>query len=138
MNILTRGVLTVYAMAALWPVPAPAARTTNGTLTEIRGEVVELNCYLADGRNKGPAHRICAREGITAGHPVGILTRMGELYLVIGKNMKTLNKLFAPYAAKQVKVTGKRFSRGRMLGIQFKSVEEIPADHNKKKARNAK
>lgn len=132
MNIWTRVVLTACAMIALWQGPAKAAKTINGTLTRIRGEVVELNCYLTDGQNKGPAHRICAREGIAAGHPVGILTKTGQLYLVIGKNMKSLSKLFAPYAAKQVKVTGKRFSRGKMLGIQFKKVEEILTDAPKK------
>jgi hypothetical protein len=92
--------------------------------TVIRGEVVDLACYLFDGKRKGEAHMACAAEGINSGNPVGILTTSGELYLAIGKDLKPANPLLEPYAAKQVKVTGKKYIRGKMMGIVIDKVEE--------------
>jgi len=92
--------------------------------TVIRGEVVDLACYLFDGKRKGEAHMACAAEGINSGNPVGILTTSGELYLAIGKDLKPANPLLEPYAARQVKVTGKKYVRGKMMGIVIEKVEE--------------
>lgn len=94
--------------------------------TVIRGEVVDLACYLPDGKKKGEAHMACAREGIAAGNPVGILTTSGELYLAIGKDSKPANPLLEAFAAKQVRITGKKFTRGKMMGIVVEKVEELP------------
>ena len=94
-----------------------AAKAGTATETVIRGEVVDLICYLADAKKKGKAHEACAREGIAAGNPVGILTKTGEVYLVIGRDAKWIRETFTKYAGKRVAVTGKRISRGRMRAI---------------------
>jgi hypothetical protein len=118
---------------------AVTARTAKkDAVSVIRGEVVDLACYLPDGRKKGEAHAACAHEGIAAGNPVGILTNSGELYLALAKDGKPVNSLLEPYAAKYVKITGKRFSRGRMLGIVVEKVDELPFPKSKKSTKKSR
>jgi hypothetical protein len=103
----------------------------------VRGEVVELSCYLADGRKRGEAHEACAREGIAAGRPAGILTRSGTVYLAIGKDVPA-SELLAPYAAKRVRVSGQRVSRGKLTAILVDSVEALPPEEPKPAAKTKK
>jgi len=103
----------------------------------VRGEIVDLACYLPDGKKKGEAHQACAREGIAAGNPAGILTTSGELYLILGKDGKPANSLLEPFAAKYVRVAGKRCSRGRMQGIVLDKVEELPPPKTKKASKKS-
>lgn len=99
----------------------------------VQGEVVELSCYLSDGRKKGPDHEACAREGITAGQPVGILRSTGTVVLALGRDMKPANELLAPWAARKVRITGKLVKRAQMTAIVIDKVEEAPAEKAKKK-----
>lgn len=92
-------------------------------IASVTGEVIDLACYYDDGAT-GPDHAACARRCIESGLPVGIKTKDGKVYLLIGepipldeqlaKNIgkhKTLNQQLAPYAAKIVTVNGRIVSK---------------------------
>lgn len=107
---------------------ASASKSRKPVVESVRGEVIEISCYLQDSRNRGDEHSACAQEGILAGGPVGILTGDGILYLVLGKSSRPPNELMAPYAGKKVRVTGRKLQRARMLAIVCEKVEELPAE----------
>ena len=81
----------------------------------IKGEVVDLACYLDHGA-RGEKHKECAVKCITGGLPVGILTSEGPV-LVIGDH-KPINDKLAPFAAQRVEVTGKLVRKGGMHMIE--------------------
>jgi hypothetical protein len=114
---------------------AEAARAKKETVFSVKGEIVDLVCYLSDGKKKGESHEACARDCISAGNPVGLLTSGGKLYLMLGKDMKPANDLLTPYAAKQVRVKGRKCSRGEMAAVIVESVEELPPAKTKAKPR---
>ncbi len=94
--------------------------------TTIKGEVVDLACYLSKGLH-GKSHEQCARACIRGGLPVGILTKSGEVYLAIGANHKPANSMLLPYAAKQVDVTGNVERRGGVDIVAVSSVKPVSA-----------
>ena len=84
--------------------------------TSIKGEVVDLMCYLDHGAH-GDKHASCAEKCIKSGGPVGILTADKKLYLVIGEH-KPMNDELAALAGKTVTLTGKVVSRDGMNMIE--------------------
>lgn len=115
---------------------ANAAKPKKETVFSVKGEIVDLVCYLSDGKKKGEAHEACARDCISAGNPVGLLTSGGKLYLMLGRDMKPANDLLTPYAAKQVRVKGKKCSRGEMAAVIVESVEELPPPKQKSRKKS--
>jgi len=81
----------------------------------VTGEVIDLACYFDDGAS-GPDHAACARMCIASGLPVGLKTKNGQVYVLIGVQMppstepaakhESLNAELAPYAAQIVTVSG--------------------------------
>lgn len=129
-------IVTLAWLVASAPLAAPATKTPKPKPDTISGEVIELSCYLVDNERIGEAHADHAREGIGMGHPVGILTKGGDLYLALGRDFKTANDLLAPYAGKGVRVTGKKVRRGasrQMSGFVVEHVEELPPPKTKPK-----
>jgi hypothetical protein len=113
-----------------------AARVTAvpGTnLTETRvaasvtGEVIDMACYFDNGAS-GPGHAECAKMCIASGLPVGLKTRDGTIYVLIGKQLppspqptamhESLNAQIAQYAAKIVTVSGTVVSKKGMNVIE--------------------
>jgi hypothetical protein len=94
------------------PVTNPSETRLAGSVT---GEVLDLACYFDDGAS-GPAHAECARMCIASGLPVGLKTKDGKIYVLIGRQLpvgarptakhESLNTQLAPYAAKIVTVSG--------------------------------
>jgi hypothetical protein len=88
-----------------------------GTVT---GEVIDVACYYDDGAS-GPAHAACARRCIESGLPVGLKTKDGKVYVLIGKQIppgaqpgpkhESFNAQLAPYAATTVTVSGTLVSK---------------------------
>jgi hypothetical protein len=97
----------------------PAARADNAT---IKGEVVDLMCYLDHGA-RGAKHEGCARTCIESGGPVRILTQDNQLYLVIGEH-KPMNKELAPYAGKTITIKGKVVERDGMKMVENVEIEK--------------
>jgi len=129
--------LTLLSATLLLAASADAAKTKKETVFSVKGEVVDLTCYLSDGKKKGETHEACAHECITAGNPVGLLTSGGKLWLLLGRDMKPANDQLAPYAAKQVRIKGKKCSRGEMSGVIVESIEELPPPKQKAKTKKS-
>lgn len=123
MKITAKRLLEVSAATALLVglgATAPLLRAAD-TQT-IKGEVVDLMCYLDHGA-KGDKHAGCAKKCIESGGPVGILTADNQLYLVIGDH-KPINETLAPLAAKTVTVKGKVVERDGMKMIENCELEK--------------
>ena len=84
----------------------------------VKGEVVDLACYLAQGK-RGPEHKSCAQMCAKGGVPIGLLTSSGELYLLIDDHADS-----SPYeAAKKLagdnaQISGKKYVKNGMASIQ--------------------
>jgi hypothetical protein len=86
----------------------------------VTGEVIDVACYFADGA-RGPGHAACARRCIESGLPVGLRTKDGRVYVLIGEQIppgappgpkhQSLNAQLAPYAARAVTVSGTLVSK---------------------------
>ena len=87
-----------------------------GSTQSIKGEVVDLMCYLDHGA-KGEKHKGCASKCIKSGGPVGLLTADDQLYLVIGDH-KPINDALGDKAAQTVTLKGKVVERNGMKMIE--------------------
>ncbi len=117
MMILLAATLMVLASVKLWA--HGDDKTSDQNLT---GEVVCLNCYLAHG-GQGNVHVKCAKQCFVKGLPVGL--KVGEkLYLLVGEKHGTANKMMAPYAGKQVTVSGHLFEQEGMSMFEVEKVKK--------------
>src|ERR1022692_3666450 len=57
-------------------------KANTGTVTTVRGEIVDFSCYLEVGKH-GEKHRGCAQRCLTNGQPIGLLTQNGNLYMLM-------------------------------------------------------
>lgn len=104
--------------AGLFAAPRASAADT----TTVKGEVVDLMCYLDHGA-KGEKHAGCAAKCIKSGGPVGLLTADDKLYLLIGEH-KPMNDALVEYAAKTITVKGKVVERHGMRMIENAEIEK--------------
>jgi hypothetical protein len=100
-----------HEMGAAHDEKKEAASQAEG-LTTVRGEVIDMACYLDHGA-RGEKHAQCAKTCIESGLPVGLKGDDGTTYLLIGEH-KPINKEIAPYAAKTISVKGKLVKRDGM------------------------
>ena len=91
------------------------------------GEVVDLTCYLSH-EGKGEKHAQCALDCIKKGNPVAILSN-GVLYAVISSDHEPPNAKLAPFAGKQVVVTGEQSEKN---GLHFVDMDSVAAQDAKK------
>ena len=75
----------------------------------VTGEVVDMVCYIDHG-GSGAKHADCAKDCISMGLPVGIKSKDGKTYLLVGEH-KPINATLAQLAAKTITVKGKAVSR---------------------------
>ena len=54
-----------------------------GDNVKIKGEVVDLWCYL-EGGDHGADHKACGISCAKAGNPIGLVTEKGEVYVMMG------------------------------------------------------
>jgi len=100
------------------------SKTSNSSAT-ITGEVIDVNCYLSDGKTgTGADHKSCAEMCAKAGVPLGILTSDGNIYYPIAPMGKNPNDKLVDYIAKQVTVSGDVFKQGSNYGIKIASIQE--------------
>lgn len=111
------GVLALLLASSLFASNASAAETKT-----IRGEVVDLMCYLDHGA-KGEKHAECAKKCIKSGGPVGLLTSDDQLYLIIGEH-EPMNEKLAPLAAKTITVKGKVVEKHGMKMIENAEIQK--------------
>jgi hypothetical protein len=113
---------TTLSLALLVGLCAPVVPVRAADAQTLKGEVVDLMCYLDHGA-KGDKHAGCAKGCIEKGGPVGLLTKDDQLYLVIGDH-KPVNDKFAEFAGKTITVKGKVVERNGVKLIQ--NVEVVP------------
>jgi len=87
----------------------------------IKGEVVDLMCYLDHGA-KGDKHKGCAKTCIKGGGPVGLLSE-DQVYLVVGDH-KPMNDELADKAGETITLTGKVVERHGMKMIENAQIEK--------------
>jgi hypothetical protein len=98
----------------------------------IRGEVIDVECYVADG-GKGESHKQCAIACIKNGQPAGILEeKTGKIYLVVTEDHATHSSdKIMPYIAKMVEVDGTVKERNGITIIDITSIREIESPKEK-------
>lgn len=118
--IATASLLTLAVIGAAW-----AQHTAHGEEVTLKGEVVDLQCYLVHHDNaKGPDHAKCAEACIKKGLPVGFLTEDGKLYLLLGPGHDSVQKL-AGKAGQTITLKGALVEQNGMKAFQLK---EVPSD----------
>ncbi|HVA67537.1 MAG TPA: hypothetical protein VNK24_11555 [Elusimicrobiota bacterium] len=95
----------------------PASSTVN-----LKGEVLDLNCYMAKDAH-GKNHAMCARACLKKGAPAGLLTADGRAYLLSGdtKAYQQVRKM----AAETVEVTGKMAERSGLQAVIVEKVRKV-------------
>ena len=114
--------LALGASLALPTLSSGAEAKDAGKIETIKGEVVDLMCYLDHGA-KGEKHKGCATKCIEGGGPVGLLTADNQLYLVIGDH-KPMNTELAAKAAQTVTLKGKVVEKHGMKMIENAELQE--------------
>ncbi len=90
----------------------------------VRGEVVDMGCYLRQGAH-GSAHQPCAAACLKRGAPAGLLAETGELFLLIPEAGESAPIDFSPYAARLCDVQGDVVRRAGMRGILVKALAVV-------------
>ncbi len=117
--ILSGVAVSALIVGPLLPLQAAAADQGAGTTT-VKGEIVDLMCYLDHGA-KGEKHQKCAEKCIKSGGPIGLLSG-NDLYLVVGDHEPANDKL-ASKAGQTVTLKGKVASRNGMKMIENAELE---------------
>ncbi len=96
----------------------------SGKVETISGEMLDMACYMAH-EGKGKKHAKCAVACVTGGAPLGLLTKDGKVYLVVGDHESEKPYLEAKaLAGTNAKITGTVFTRGGMTAIIVKKAEK--------------
>ncbi len=93
----------------------------------VKGEVVDISCYLAHGdKGRGADHQGCAEACAKAGGPLGILTKDGKLYLSVMPDDHSAgpNAMLMEYIGQEVSATGMIRAKHGMDGIMISKVEK--------------
>jgi hypothetical protein len=98
--------LVAMSMLAVLMAGNSAHAQPKGERTTIKGEVVDLWCFM-EGGDRGPAKKECATACAKAGNPIGILDTKGDLYVAAGiKDHQSAQALLLNRMSDQVSVTG--------------------------------
>ena len=93
-----------------------------GEQATIKGEVVDLWCYL-EGGDRGPAKKACATACAKAGNPIGVLDAKGNLYVAAGlKDHQPAQSVLLDKMSQEVTVTGTLVKKG---GVQMIYVDSV-------------
>src|SRR5262245_1885387 len=93
-----------------------------GERTTVKGEVVDMWCYL-EGGDRGAAKKACATACAKAGNPIGILGSNGALYVAAGlKDHQPAQALLVNRMSGEVTVTGTIVRNG---GVQMIYIDTV-------------
>ena len=113
--ILLAGALTASVTAA--DKAAPSGVT-------LKGEIVDLACYLARG-GKGPEHAACAAKCAEMGQPIGLVSE-GKTYLLMADHADTSAYTKAKtLAGSKVEIQGQVSDRDGMSGLTVLAVKTL-------------
>ena len=118
---LIRSVFAALPLLLLGVTPIFAA--PEGETVKIKGEVVDLWCYL-EGGDHGAEHKKCAISCAKAGNPIGLLTEKGEVYVMMGiKDHQPGKDVLIEKMAETVTVEGTLVKKGGTQVIYVSAVK---------------
>lgn len=107
------------------PAPAPAGEHHSGKAVTLKGEVLDLACYIGHGA-QGPEHTNCARMCAKQGQPTGLLADDGAVYVIFASHDDpTVLEKVKGLAGKKVEVKGEVFVQAGLKGIQVSEIKGI-------------
>lgn len=122
---MKRSILSAIAGAALllgFGI-AVAFAQPKGDTVKVKGEVVDLWCYL-EGGDHGADHKECGITCAKAGNPIGLLTEKGEIYVMMGiKDHQPGRDVLIDKMAETVTVEGTLVKNGGVQVIYVSSVK---------------
>ncbi len=121
-------VLGLAVVVATLPAPAPAAHADDlkaGEVVTLKGELLDLACYLGSGKT-GPSHRKCAAMCAKGGQPMGLLTVDGKVLVLVSshESEKAYNQAKELCGA-TVELKGKLMEQKGVWGIEVHEVKEV-------------
>ena len=94
-----------------------------GETVTVKGEVVDLWCYL-EGGDHGADHKECAVSCAKAGNPIGLVTEKGDIYVMMGiKDHQPGKDVLISKMAETVTVEGTLVKKGGTQVIYVSSVK---------------
>ena len=94
-----------------------------GETVTVKGEVVDLWCYL-EGGDHGADHKKCAVACAKAGNPIGLVTEKDEVYVMMGlKDHQPGKDVLIDKIAETVTVEGTLVKKGGVQVIYVSSVK---------------
>ena len=102
-----------------------AAAKAEDKASVVKGEVLDLSCYLGHG-GMGEGHAGCAAKCVKGGQPMGLLGADGAVYVLYADHGDA-----APFekakelAGKQVEITGDVATKSGMKGITVHGVKAL-------------
>jgi hypothetical protein len=114
---------SVFAVLSLLITVTPNFAEPEGEKVKMKGEVVDLWCYL-EGGDHGADHKSCAQACIKGGNPVGLVTEKGDVYVLMGlKDHQPGKELLLEKVADTVTVEGTLVKKGGTQAIYVSSVK---------------
>jgi len=87
-------------------------KPVTGKTVNLTGEIIDVSCYLQLGKH-GDKHSSCGKKCLASGQPVGLLTKTGDVYLLMDEEhdprrdgLTTFRKTASDNFAKVMTVTG--------------------------------
>ena len=94
-----------------------------GDTVKVKGEVVDLWCYL-EGGDRGADHKKCAITCAKAGNPIGLVTDKDEVYVMMGlKDHQPGREVLIEKMAETVTVEGTLVKKGGVQVIYVSAVK---------------
>lgn len=96
-----------------------------GTATVVRGEILDLACYVAHG-GKGPEHAKCALKCAEQGQPIGLLADDGKVYVLFADHADgTAFGKAKRLAGKRAEIRGETAARDGITGLTVLAVSPL-------------
>lgn len=113
----------VIGIAMPFLIVAAVLAQPKGPEVMVKGEVVDLWCYL-EGGNHGPSHKACATTCAKAGNPIGIVDAKGNVYLTAGiEDHQPAQVVLVDKMSQEVTVTGTLVKKGGTQMIYVKAAK---------------
>lgn len=122
-QMITAAIVAAAVAGSAWaaaPHMDPAGKSET-----ISGEMLDMACFMMH-EGKGAKHAKCAGACVTGGAPLGVLTKDGKVYLVVGDHDDKKPFIEAKaLAGFNAKITGTTFTRGGLTAIVVKKAEKL-------------
>ena len=100
-----------------------ASAQPKGETVTLKGEVVDLWCYL-EGGDRGAEHKKCAVDCAKAGNPIALLTEKGDVYVLMGiKDHQPGKEILIDKMAENVTIEGTLVKKGGVQVVYVSSVK---------------